>query len=164
MNKIVLVILFVNFVGFSALAQKQFDKKGHCPAPNNAGAMAVALHLNSADSVKFVAVYQKYLDEMKSCGDKYFKQRPNGDEKMTDEKAESIIKDQFAFAHKSLEIREAYYPKLKTVLQPKKILKLYKFEKNRFDNARDELRRRRVDKGDRMSAPHNGGQCPPIAD
>ena len=64
-----------------------------------------------------------------------------------------------------LDISEDYYPKFRQVLTARQVLNLYRFERSKFDKARDELHRR-GDKGrPGAGGPRRGGdrpQMPPM--
>ena len=145
----------------SITAQPKGKGKGE-PQPKErgvegmAGAAAVALHLSADDSVKFVAIYKEYL-KARHESRKNLTFCPTQDQEPTEEQAETMIKEQFSHSREMLDISEDYYPKFRQVLTARQVLNLYRFERSKFDKARDELHRR-GDKGrPGAGGPRRGG-------
>lgn len=109
------------------------------------------LALDDATAAKFIPVYKKYMEEMRSTRDMNRKKKP--DTKMsvdkqtskpvpTDAEVEAAIKARFAQSRKMLDIREKYYDEFRKFLSPKQIQKMYNLEKRNGDKFRNEMSKR----------------------
>ena len=109
--------------------------------------MIQILMLDDATTAKFAPVFSQYLKEKMDCRKmaltERFKKNKEADVK-TDADIDAMIQNQFTQSHKMLDIREKYYAKLRKVLSPKQILKIYQTEKQDQKKMIREMFKRRM--------------------
>lgn len=126
--------------------------------------IAENLKLDDATTNKFVETYKAYLNEQHEIFAKYgkeMKEGKKGDKKQkTDAEVEKEILDQIAMSRAQLDLREKYYKKFRTFLNPKQIKAVYNQEKKNMGKMRDEKSRRGGQPG--MDGKPGNGQMPPM--
>ncbi|MBX2829164.1 MAG: hypothetical protein KTR22_13440 [Flavobacteriaceae bacterium] len=91
-----------------------------------------ALDLTSAEAEKFWPIYNAHEDKMESIRKQerraFMEIRSNGIENLTDEQANEIIENGLKFKAQELEYTKQLIEKLRSVLPPKKIVRLHRAE------------------------------------
>ena len=117
--------------------------------------LANELALDDAKTADFTKLYKQYNDEMTAVMKKYQPERfqkpdttARREHKVkTDAEVEKQILDRFAMSKATLDIREKYYKKFRTILSPKQIAKIYESEqgdRGRMQKERGRALRRRL--------------------
>lgn len=119
--------------------------------------MVQILMLDDETTAKFVPVYSQYLKERMEC--RNMKKKPDmqkdADKTLkTDAEVEDMIMSQFAQSRKMLDIREKYYAKLRKILSPKQILRIYSTEKADLGKMQKEMKKRKDKMGNRRENPN----------
>ncbi len=153
---------------FSTNAQD--DKKPQKPQFNHeqmtqrrAQAMADKLELDDATTAKFVETYKAYLKETHEVYAKYGPKHNPKDmkkkdkQRKTDAEVEQEIMNQFAMSRALVDVREKYYKKFRTFLNPRQIKKVYAEEREKADRMKWE-KDRRDGKGPRMGNDRGKGK------
>ncbi len=125
MKKILFTLLLFCSVGILAQGGERIKalKRAH---------ITDALDLTASEAEKFWPIYNAHEDKMESIrkeGREAFKKaRANGIDNLTDEQANTIIEN--GIKHKTLELEytKQLIEKLRTVLPPKKIVKMHRAE------------------------------------
>lgn len=131
----------------AATAQKQDQQHARIKQKINTHKIAFIterLQLTESEAEKFWPVYREYEEERKSLkSDISFK---GGKEEMTEEDAEKLLDNMVALKSKEVDLQKKYNKKFKSVLSAKKVVKLYKAEKEfkskMVDYIREKPRRR----------------------
>ena len=136
------------------------------------------LELDDATAAKFTVVFKEYKDQLFAVKQKYHPVKEvkvegeNEDQALarkTDAEIEKEILDKFAESREIIDVRESFYPKFKSILNPRQIMKVYRQEKNNHNGMRNEQMNRggmpggpRPDfgGGQRPGGPGYGGQRP----
>jgi len=100
--------------------------------------------LTENEAEKFWPVYREYEEERKALkGDMVFK---GGKEEFTEEDAEKMLDNMVTMKSREVDLQKKYNKKFKSVLSAKKVVKLYKAEKEfkskMVDYIREKPRRR----------------------
>lgn len=130
--KNIYTLFFVLLISLGATAQANDDVSGGNKKQKIA-AMKVAfiterLNLTPEEAQRFWPVYNQYqskLDELRKKNRETIKQTRQDFDALSEKEVEVIIDGQIEFKQKELEIIKEMHAKLKTVLSPKKIAKLY---------------------------------------
>ena len=105
------------------------------------------LNLDQATSDKFTAIYNNYLEDIKTLrsdcpADIYACMRNESIDGLTDVEIEKIIKLRFSHSRKMLDLREKYYKEFRKVLSVRQIERMYRCERNNGRAMMNEYNRR----------------------
>ena len=146
-----LVCIFAFAIQSGAFAQSKSAKHAPRLTPEQrierqTAQIAKTLMLDDATTVKFSAIYKKYLSELQACqrnGRIAVVERTKvGKANMTDEQIEKDIQSRFDQSRKILDIREKYYHEFKKVLKPRQIQKMYSEERANGVKIKKEIEHR----------------------
>lgn len=147
-----MIIALVATLSFSANAQDKKEQKRKFNAEqmvqHRAEMMAQKLQLDDATASKFTTTYKEYLKEMhniykQNAPKNGFKGRGVGPQvRKTDAEVEQEIMNQFAMSRSIIDVREKYYKKFRTFLNPQQIQKIYSQEREHASNMKWEKGRR----------------------
>ncbi|MDC8003616.1 hypothetical protein POV27_06105 [Aureisphaera galaxeae] len=125
MKKIVFALLLFSSVGILAQGGERIKalKRAH---------ITDALDLTSAEAEKFWPIYNAHEDKMEDIRKQerraFMDLRVNGIENLTDDQANTIIDNGLKFKAQELEYLKQLIEKLRSVLPPKKIVRLHRAE------------------------------------
>jgi len=124
------------------------------------GYLTRQLHLSPEQSQQFWPVYNQYQKEMRQLNRERKENQLNKNElsKASNNEIKQSLDKDFNYQEKALEIRKRYRDKFNQVLPPRKVMELYKSEKDFNMKLIRELRRRR--NMDNMP-PSRAGRRPP---
>lgn len=143
--RILLVLLCLPLIGVTG--QKQEPQHSRIRQKINTHKIAFIterLQLTENEAEKFWPVYREYEEERKALkGDMVFK---GGKEEFTEEDAEKMLDNMVTMKSREVDLQKKYNKKFKSVLSAKKVVKLYKAEKEfkskMVDYIREKPRRR----------------------
>lgn len=150
MNRIKLTTLLVSLtISFVVAAVEQPERK----CDNRASAIASSMNLPDNDAVRFEQTYQAYQKELQEC----FRRYPDitVDDRSTDDRIDSMIRNQFAKSKAIIALREKYYPIWQQFLSQQQIRKMYDAERQLKKRMAEERFRRHIRKGNNGIVPHN---------
>ena len=151
----VAIVAFGTAMDASAQQKREQGKKGERKQmtpeqmlERKTARLANELALDDAKTADFTKLYKQYNDEMTAVMKKYQPERfqkpdttARREHKVkTDAEVEKQILDRFAMSKATLDIREKYYKKFRTILSPKQIAKIYESEqgdRGRMQKERD---------------------------
>ena len=105
------------------------------------------LELDDATAAKFSVIFKDYKDQLFAVKQKYHpKKEVKADAeseeqafaRKTDAEIEKEILDKFAESREIIDVRESFYPKFKSILNPRQIVKVYRQEKNNHAGMKNE--------------------------
>ena len=130
-------IIFLLIIGATQLiAQKAGGKSG--PIREKIRAQRVAfiterLNLSTEEAEKFWPVYNKFTDELEEIKKEQNQARRNANDKLavlSDQEVEKLLEDDLKAQQKAVDLQRKYHGELKKVISVKKILMLYKAERD----------------------------------
>lgn len=86
--------------------------------------MQQRLLLDEKTAAQFAPIYKEYLNELNQCKPQL--EKPEQGKKLTDAEIEKRIESQFSMQKKRIETQEAYYNKLKKVLNAKQLEQIFR--------------------------------------
>ena len=127
---------------------------------HQAEAMANKMQLDDAQTGKFIETYKEYLKEMhgvykQNAPQKGFKRGGEQQVRKTDAEVEQEILNQFAMSRSIIDVREKYYKKFRTFLNPRQIKMIYANEREKASHMKFEKLNRGKHKEDRMPKEFN---------
>ncbi len=97
------------------------------------------MELTDAESNVFWPIYREYEAERDKLGDRtiaLLKDYVNNYDKLTDQKAEELVKESFKIRKEKLKLKEKYFKKMKKALSPKRAAQWLQLE-NQLDTILD---------------------------
>ena len=127
MKKIFLIILgFTSIVG--VFAQPNKGRAVERVQAQRIGFITQRLNLTPEESQQFWPIYNQYTQQLQEIRKSARLEQPNDD--ITDVDAEKMIVTQMDRDTRELDLKKEYFQKLKKVISPKKVLKLYRAERD----------------------------------
>ncbi|MDR1349110.1 MAG: hypothetical protein LBJ63_11920 [Prevotellaceae bacterium] len=152
--KKLLILLLSAILCVSADAQQKFEKKRHFKNNEKPGKEEIIekkckkaadkLMLDDVTAVKFAPVYKAYLNEL---SENVGFRKLNKDGETNDSDIDENVRDSFAKARKTVDIREKYYNEFRkflTAKQAKTVMKLFdgkRMKGRQFDYSQKSLRK-----------------------
>ena len=99
------------------------------------------MHLNEAREERFRTLYAEYLNDLSNL-EMRTGRNWNDTVALTNEKADLLIKKEFDFAKKNIQLREKYYSRFREFLSSAEIYKMYRLEREMRMKTNMELQRR----------------------
>lgn len=127
MKQIFFILIALSF-SVDAFAQPNGDRIKNRVEARRIGFITQRLNLSPEESQQFWPIYNQYTEKMKQIRTSVKLDKPLED--MSDADAEKLIMSEMDKQSRELELRKEYYQKLKKVISPKKIAKLYKAERD----------------------------------
>ena len=148
MKKLVVMTLAL-LMAAAGFAQKPQGEKVHLSREQiveiQCSRLINELELDDATADRFTMLFKDYKNEIFAVKQKYHPKKEgkveNEEEEFarkTDAEVEKAILDRFAESREIIDIREAYYAKFKTILNPRQIEKIYRQEKKSQNGMRNE--------------------------
>ncbi|MDE6265936.1 MAG: hypothetical protein K2M07_01120 [Muribaculaceae bacterium] len=104
------------------------------------------LKLKGDTAINFVKIYTDYRSEMVSVREQNKCKEPeviNGKKgSLSDSDIDENIRKGFESSRKMIDVREKYYKKFKKVMSPRKIEKMFRYEKKIMERKREEMKKR----------------------
>ena len=127
MKKIFLIILgFTAIVG--VFAQPNKGRARERVEAQRVGFITQRLNLTPEESQQFWPIYNQYTQQLQEIRKAARLEQPNDD--ITDVDAEKMIVAQMDRDTRELDLKKEYFQKLKKVISPRKVLKLYRAERD----------------------------------
>ena len=126
------------------------------------------LELDDETASRFTMIFKDYKNQLFAVKQKYHPVKEakvdaeNEDQALarkTDAEIEKEILDKFAESREIIDVRESFYPKFKSILNPRQIVKVYRQEKNNHNGMKNE----QMARGGMPGGPrpgYGGGQRP----
>ncbi|MBL7817422.1 MAG: hypothetical protein JNL70_20615 [Saprospiraceae bacterium] len=127
MKQIFFILIALSF-SVDAFTQPNGDRIKNRVEARRIGFITQRLNLSPEESQQFWPIYNQYTEKMKQIRTSVKLDKPLED--MSDADAEKLIMSEMDKQSRELELRKEYYQKLKKVISPKKIAKLYKAERD----------------------------------
>ncbi|HOH83688.1 MAG TPA: hypothetical protein PLI16_03680 [Bacteroidales bacterium] len=137
-----ILVLFVSaclmICSGNLFAQNTGNKNGDPEKKEKIKAMKVAyisqmINLNTAEAEKFWPLYNEFQDKREGFQKEHQKKmkimKTGKIEELTEEQADEIINSELQKEQKQLDLKKEYYPKFKNVIGSRKMVGVYKAEK-----------------------------------
>jgi hypothetical protein len=134
------ILLALPFTGMNAQRQAGNGRLKEKLKASHAAYITQELELTETEAQKFWPVYNAYRSEIEGLR---FDADRKSVETMTDKEAEDLLNEQLETKAKEVEVQKKYVLKLKTVIPARKILLLWKAEKEYREKVISNLKNRR---------------------